>query len=154
MMDETKLELGRYVYGGSGLRAQEHEQGTGWVTYLLKDTTKGLKWEWSRPAWVACCSTWLQFSPAHSMHACCFVITCSTGLHRPNALVHSFACMIDPSTWLFCFESLPCSLALHASMRFLQTKLLLPLMLVPCMSFDDNCWRGISWCIIVYVWLS
>jgi hypothetical protein len=29
LMDETKLELGRYVYGGSGLRAQEHEQGTG-----------------------------------------------------------------------------------------------------------------------------
>jgi hypothetical protein len=33
-----------------------------------------------------------------SMLACCFVTACSTGLHRPNALVHSFACMIDPPT--------------------------------------------------------
>jgi hypothetical protein len=40
------------------------------------------------------------------------------------SLVHTFACIIAPSTWWFCFESLPCSLASHASMIFLQNKAL------------------------------
>jgi hypothetical protein len=29
---------------------------------------------------------------------CCFVTVCSMGLHLPNILVHSFACIIAPST--------------------------------------------------------
>jgi hypothetical protein len=45
-------------------------------------------------------------------------------MHLPNVLIHSFACIIAPSTWWFCFESLPCSLASHASMIFLQNKAL------------------------------
>jgi hypothetical protein len=45
-------------------------------------------------------------------------------LHLPNVLVHSFACIMAPSTWWFCFESLPYSLASHASMIFLQNKAL------------------------------
>jgi hypothetical protein len=28
----------------------------------------------------------------------CFVTACSIGLHLPNVLVHSFACIIGPST--------------------------------------------------------
>jgi hypothetical protein len=35
-----------------------------------------------------------------------------------------------------------------------KTKLWLPPILVLCMWFDDKCWRGIQWCIVVYVWLS
>jgi hypothetical protein len=27
-------------------------------------------------------------------------------------------------------------------------------MLVLCMWFDDKCWRGIPWCIMVHAWLS
>jgi hypothetical protein len=70
-------------------------------------------------------------------------------------LVHSFACIIAPSTWWYCFESLPYSLASHASMIFLQNKALAaPLMLVLCMWFDKICWRGIPWCIMVHVWLG
>jgi hypothetical protein len=41
-------------------------------------------------------------------------------VHLPNVLVHSFACIIAPSTSCFRFESLPYSLASHASMIFLQ----------------------------------
>jgi hypothetical protein len=43
-MDETKLEVGSYVSGGFGLRAQEHEQRAGRVTYLRKTGTRGYKW--------------------------------------------------------------------------------------------------------------
>jgi hypothetical protein len=63
-------------------------------------------------------------SQVRSCLPCCFVTACSTGLHLPNVLVHSFACIIAPSTWWFHFESLPCSLASHASMIFLQNKAL------------------------------
>jgi hypothetical protein len=79
-----------------------HEQRDGWATYL----------------------SWLGSSPAHSCLLCCSVTACSTGLHLPNILVHFFACIIAPSTWCFRFESPPCSLALHASMIFLQNKAL------------------------------
>jgi hypothetical protein len=51
-------------------------------------------------------------SQVRSCLLCCFVTACSTGLHLPNVLVHSFACIIAPSTWWFRFESLPCSLCL------------------------------------------
>jgi hypothetical protein len=51
-----------------------------------------------RPAWVACCTTRLYLSLVHSMLLCCFVSVCSTGLHRPNSLVHSFACTIESPT--------------------------------------------------------
>jgi hypothetical protein len=58
------------------------------------------------------------------MLLCCVVTACSTGLHHPNVLVHSFPCIIDPSTWWFFFESLPCFLISHDSMIFLQNKAL------------------------------
>jgi hypothetical protein len=32
------------------------------------------------------------------MLLCCFVTACSMGLQLPNVLVHSFACIIAPST--------------------------------------------------------
>jgi hypothetical protein len=53
-------------------------------------------------------------------------------VHLPNVLVHSFACTIAPSTWCFRFESLPYSLASHASMIFLQNQALAA---TPCLSF-------------------
>jgi hypothetical protein len=63
-----------------------------------------------------------------------------------HVLVHSFACIIIPSTWRFRFESLPCSLASHAC----KTKPWLPPMLVLCMLFDKRCWgrasHDASWC--------
>jgi hypothetical protein len=53
-------------------------------------------------------------------------------VHLPNVLVHSFACIISPSTWCFRFESLPYSLASNASMIFLQNKALAA---PPCLYF-------------------
>jgi hypothetical protein len=94
-----------------------------------------------RPAWVVCCSSQLRFSPVHSCLLCSSVTACFLGLHRPNVLVHSFACMIDPSTWWFCFESLPCSLASHASMRFLQSKALDG---PPCLSFACGLMKNVG----------
>jgi hypothetical protein len=72
----------------------------------------------------ALCSSGLGPSPVRSCLLCCFVTACFTGLHLPNVLIHSFACIIAPSTWWFCFESPPCSLTSHASMIFLQNKAL------------------------------
>jgi hypothetical protein len=64
-------------------------------------------------------------------------------VHLPNVLVHSFACIIIPSTSCFRFDSLPYSLASHASMNSYKTKPWLPPMLVLCIWFDKRCWRGI-----------
>jgi hypothetical protein len=96
------------------------------VTYLRKIGTGGLSKGVGRPAWGPLCSSWLGYSPVHSCLLCCFMTTCSTRLHLPNVLVHSFACLIAPSTWWFCFESLPCSLASHAPWYFCKTKPWLP----------------------------
>jgi hypothetical protein len=57
-------------------------------------------------------------------------------VHLPNVLFHSFACIIIPSTWCFRFDSLPYSLASHASMIFLQNKALDAPHACPCMWFD------------------
>jgi hypothetical protein len=79
---------------------------------------------------------WLGFLPAwwsllRDFRACVLHL-----LHLPNALVHSFACIIGPSTWCSCFESCPCSLASldsHATMNFLQSHACYPRILVLCM---------------------
>jgi hypothetical protein len=39
-----------------------------------------------------------RFFSSALMLLCCFVTACSTGLHLPNVLVHSFAYIIAPST--------------------------------------------------------
>jgi hypothetical protein len=82
-----------------------------------------------------------------------FSSTLSDRVYLPNVLVHSFACIIAPSTWCFRFESPPWSLASHASMIFLQNKALAA---PPCLSLHVfwDVKRGIPWCIMVHVWLG
>jgi hypothetical protein len=86
-----------------------------------------------RPAWVASFPPWLGFPLAWSSSLCDFCACVLHKLHRPSSLIHSFACIIGPSTWCLCFESCPCSFASHASMNFLQNKAFCPPMLVICM---------------------
>jgi hypothetical protein len=82
-----------------------------------------LRWFWTTNLSTQT-KSWMSDSPVHWCLLCCFVTACSTGLHLPNVLVYSFDCIIAPSTWWFCFESPPYSLASHASMIFLQNKAL------------------------------
>jgi hypothetical protein len=91
-----------------------------------------------------------RFFSSALMLLCFFVTACSTGLHLPKVPVHSFACIIAPSTRYFRFESLPCSLASHASMIYLQNKALLP---PPCLYFACGLIKDVggashdaSWC--------
>jgi hypothetical protein len=86
-----------------------------------------------RPAWVASCHPWLRFIPAHSSSLCDLCAHVLHELHRQNSLIHSFACVIGPSTWCLCFESCPCSFASHASIFFRKPRPCCPPMLVPCM---------------------
>jgi hypothetical protein len=114
-------EVHKYYFGFwtlSGLRrwfVARNKQG-GWLS---------LRWLWTTnlstrtKSWMGDLS-----SQVRSCFLCWFVTACSMGLHLPNVLVYSFACIITPSTWWFRFESLPCSLASHASMIFLQNKAL------------------------------
>jgi hypothetical protein len=51
-----------------------------------------------RPAWVVCCSSGLRFSSSTLIFTLMFCDIVLHGLHRPNSLVHSFACIIGPST--------------------------------------------------------
>jgi hypothetical protein len=89
-----------------------------------------------RPTWVAPCPSLARFSSSTIISLCDLCARVLHLLHRPNALVHSFACIIGPSTWCSCFESCPCSLASlasHATMNFLQSYACCPPMLVLCM---------------------
>jgi hypothetical protein len=74
-----------------------------------------------------------RFPPAWSSPFCDFCACVLNKLHRPNSLIHSFACIIGPSTGCLCFESYPCSFASHASMNFLQNKAWCPPILALCM---------------------
>jgi hypothetical protein len=153
----------KYIYSGFSTGNKVHKYYFGeWslvgVRMCFVEPNKQDGWLSLRWFWTTNLSTrtrsWMSNLPVHSCLLCCFVTVFSTGLHLPNVLVHSCACIIDPSTWWFCFESPPCSLASHASMIFLQNKALAAPMLVLCMWFDKRCWRGIPWCIVVRAWLG
>jgi hypothetical protein len=109
-----------------------------------------------RPGWLRA-PLWLGFLPARSSPLCDLCACVLHLLHRLNALVHSFACIIGPSTWCSCFESCPCSLAplaSHATINFLQIHACCPPMIVLCMWSYESCWKGIQWCIMVHAWLT
>jgi hypothetical protein len=102
----------------SGLRmwfVARNKRG-GWLSLRWFRTTNSSTRTKSWMGGLPLSSSWLGSSLAH--------LLLRDRVHLPNVLVHSFACIIAPSTWCFRFESLPRSLASHASMIFLQNKAL------------------------------
>jgi hypothetical protein len=62
------------------------------MNYKLEHTNKELDGRLTSLLFLA------RFFSSALMLVCCFVTACSTGLHLPNILIHSFACIIAPST--------------------------------------------------------
>jgi hypothetical protein len=58
-------------------------------------------------------------------------------------LLDCFALVTSMLPCLTCLHDIPAKQSLDS-----------PPMLVLCMCFDDKCWRGIPWCIMVHVWLG
>jgi hypothetical protein len=109
----TKLGKVGYVYGGS-----EHTSwGRRGMLACRRREPGGSFCRGSRPAWAdrpgwPCASTGLHFPPARSFLLRDFLARVLHELRRPNALVHSFSCIIGPSTWCFILwvmSMLPCS---------------------------------------------
>jgi hypothetical protein len=87
------------------------------------------------------------FLPARSFLLHDFLARVLHELHRPNALVHSFSCIIGPSTWCFMLWVMSMLHLLHMS-PWISSKVMLAAH--PCLSFscglDESCWKGIQWC--------
>jgi hypothetical protein len=100
------------------------------------------------PGWPRALSSSGFFQHTHLL--CDFCACVLHRLHRPNSLIHSFACIIGPSTWCLCFESCPCSFASHASMIFFAKQGLLPTHSCPLhvalMKVVGRASRDASWC--------
>jgi hypothetical protein len=154
------IKLGKdgYVYGGSRLEnlSTQIEEGDSYLP--AEDGHRGVHFtgEVGRPGWLRA-APWLSFFSAWwslLRDHCARVLHL---LHHPNALVHSFACIIGPSTWCSWFESCPYSLSPLASHApLISCKVML--VAHPCLSFarglDESCWKGIQWCIMVHAWLT
>jgi hypothetical protein len=88
----TSNKVHKYYFGVwtlSGIRMcfVEPNKRSGWLS---------LRWFWTNLSTRT--KIWMSDLPVHSWLLCCFVIARSTGLRLPNVLVHSFACIIAPST--------------------------------------------------------
>jgi hypothetical protein len=126
---------------------------------LEEDGHRGLKKGWGRPAWA----DWPRWpaSPLGSIFLqctpCSFVALWPRAPRGCTAQVLSSTLLL---AWLilpldcFCFESLPCSLASHASTRFQQNKALAAPHACPLHVVSEKCWRGIPWWIMEHAKLS
>jgi hypothetical protein len=104
-----------------------------------------------RPGWPRAFPR-LGFLPTRSFLLHDFLARVLHELHRPNALVHSFSCIIGPSTWCFMLlvmSMLPCSTCFTCHHEFPTKSCLLPTHACPLhvilMKVGERVSNGASW---------
>jgi hypothetical protein len=155
-----KLRNVGYVYGGSGTKTWAHKLKER-DACLQKTGAGGVPFvgEAGRPAWAdrprwPRASPRLDFLPTRSFLLHDFLSRVLHELHCPKALVHSFSCIIDPSTWclmLWVMFMLPCSTCFTCPVKFLQSEACCPPMLV---LFMWSWWKLMKGYPTVHAWLT
>jgi hypothetical protein len=172
MAHKYYLEYGLWVELGCSLLDKTN---SGWMAkskvvleYKLENTNKelderlncrrrapgGIKWgEAGRPRGLAAPpgSVLLQCTP------CSFVALwprdpqgCTAQTFSSTPLLALLLLTLDDFAWSHLHAPLP-----HMPPWYsYKTKPWLPPMLVLCLWFDERCWRGIPWCIMVHAWLG
>jgi hypothetical protein len=150
-----------YVYGCSGHKNLSTQMEEGESCLPAEDGHRGVPYRAGRPAWAdrpawLRAPPWLGFLLEWSPSLCDLCARVLHLLHRPNALVHCFACIIGPSTWCFLLwvmSMLPCSTCFACHHEFPAMLAAHPFLSFSC-GLDESCLKGIQWCIMVYAWLT
>jgi hypothetical protein len=144
-----------YVYGGSGHKnlSTQTEEGEGRLP--AEDGSRGAPFvgKAGRPGWLRALP-WLGFLPARSFLLHDFLARVLHEFHRLNPPVHSFSCIIGPSTWCFMLwvmSMLPCSTCFTGHHEFPAKLCLLPTHACLCMW---SWWELMKEHPMVHAWLT